>query len=195
MASSLCLLGGVASRPFAIPAFQLRLPTLWRIPIPLLTLPALANPLLDRLPSPSSLLQDIWDGILRAVPKKKTTYSRTRSRQLAGKALKDLHNIVKCPSCGKPKRAHFLCAYCVHGKFCFLFPGQRYLCSHILATQMYWKQLARGARMYISKSAPEPADKPRSMSAKTKMEAIGNAEQSAERLSGSRDTGQSTKSS
>ncbi|OAL36915.1 hypothetical protein AYO20_03684 [Fonsecaea nubica] len=34
-------------------------------------------------------LSDIWEGILRAVPKKKTSHMKKRHRQLAGKALKD----------------------------------------------------------------------------------------------------------
>ncbi|KAI9706287.1 MAG: hypothetical protein M1820_004862 [Bogoriella megaspora] len=37
----------------------------------------------------SSTLRDIWDSVLRAVPKKKTTHSKKRHRQMAGKALKD----------------------------------------------------------------------------------------------------------
>ncbi|KIX94476.1 uncharacterized protein Z520_09862 [Fonsecaea multimorphosa CBS 102226] len=35
------------------------------------------------------LIADIWEGILRAVPKKKTSHMKKRHRQLAGKALKD----------------------------------------------------------------------------------------------------------
>ncbi|KAJ2892267.1 hypothetical protein MKZ38_010058 [Zalerion maritima] len=58
------------------------------------------------------LLKDVWEGILRAVPKKKTSYSKTRSRQMAGKALKDVTSLCKCPSCGRVKRMHVLCEYC-----------------------------------------------------------------------------------
>ncbi|KAJ4514286.1 Ski complex subunit Rec14 [Exophiala dermatitidis] len=59
------------------------------------------------------LLSDIWEGILNAVPKKKTSHSKKRHRQLAGKALKDVKAINECPGCGRPKRAHNLCPYCV----------------------------------------------------------------------------------
>lgn len=50
---------------------------------------------------------------LLAVPKKKTSHSKRRHRQLAGKALKDVVAVVNCPGCGRPKKAHFLCPYCV----------------------------------------------------------------------------------
>lgn len=63
----------------------------------------------------SSLLSEIWDGILKAVPKKKTSHMKKRHRQLAGKALKDVKSLVKCPACGRPKKAHTLCPYCVAG--------------------------------------------------------------------------------
>jgi ribosomal protein L32 len=64
----------------------------------------------------SSLLSDIWDSILRAVPKKKTSYMKKRHRQMAGKALKDVISLNTCSGCGKPKRAHVLCPDCVKGK-------------------------------------------------------------------------------
>jgi large subunit ribosomal protein L32 len=63
-----------------------------------------------------SLLSDIWEGILKAVPKKKTSHMKRRHRLLAGKALKDVKSVVKCPGCGKPKKSHTLCPYCVSGK-------------------------------------------------------------------------------
>ncbi|KAI9827030.1 MAG: hypothetical protein M1826_006509 [Phylliscum demangeonii] len=63
--------------------------------------------------SPSLLLQDIWDAILRAVPKKKTSHMKKRHRQMAGKALKDVTEIVNCPGCGGKKRAHVVCYYCM----------------------------------------------------------------------------------
>jgi ribosomal protein L32 len=34
---------------------------------------------------------------------------------MAGKKLKDVTALVKCSSCGRPKRAHILCPYCVFG--------------------------------------------------------------------------------
>lgn len=65
------------------------------------------------LPIPS-LLGDIWNGILNAVPKKKTSHMKKRHRQLAsGKHLKDVTALNKCSSCGRTKRAHVLCPYCV----------------------------------------------------------------------------------
>ncbi|CRJ80677.1 hypothetical protein BN1708_000338 [Verticillium longisporum] len=55
----------------------------------------------------------IWEGILRAVPKKKTTHSKKRSRLMAGKALQDVTSICKCPGCGQPKRKHVVCPHCM----------------------------------------------------------------------------------
>ncbi|QKX56451.1 uncharacterized protein TRUGW13939_03556 [Talaromyces rugulosus] len=60
-----------------------------------------------------SFLTDIWESILQAVPKKKTSHMKRRHRQMAGKALKDVTNLKPCPSCGQPKRPHVLCASCV----------------------------------------------------------------------------------
>ncbi|KAI1909817.1 Ski complex subunit Rec14 [Ophidiomyces ophidiicola] len=60
-----------------------------------------------------SLLEGLWESILRAVPKKKTSHMKKRHRQMAGKALKDMKNVTKCPGCGQPKRAHLLCPTCV----------------------------------------------------------------------------------
>ncbi|KAK2854387.1 hypothetical protein FQN49_005148, partial [Arthroderma sp. PD_2] len=60
-----------------------------------------------------SLLSDIWESILRAVPKKKTSHMKKRHRQMAGKALKDNIGLNSCPACGKTKRAHLLCPDCV----------------------------------------------------------------------------------
>ena len=62
-----------------------------------------------------SLFSDIWDSVLRAVPKKKTSHMKKRHRQMAGKALKDVKSLNACPGCGQPKRAHFLCSDCVKG--------------------------------------------------------------------------------
>ena len=63
------------------------------------------------------LLGDIWEGILRAVPKNKTSHSRKRHRQMAGKALKDVNNLCRCPGCGAIKRTHRLCQHCLEGLF------------------------------------------------------------------------------
>ncbi|TPX24460.1 hypothetical protein DIZ76_013807 [Coccidioides immitis] len=60
-----------------------------------------------------SILSGLWESILRAVPKKKTSHMKKRHRQMAGKALKDVKNMTNCPGCGQPKRAHLLCPTCV----------------------------------------------------------------------------------
>ncbi|KAK4541265.1 hypothetical protein LTR36_008181 [Oleoguttula mirabilis] len=64
------------------------------------------------IPIPS-LIGELWDGLLRAVPKKKTSHMKKRHRQMAGKALKDVTALNKCSACGRAKRAHVLCPYCV----------------------------------------------------------------------------------
>ncbi|KAF7115601.1 hypothetical protein CNMCM5793_002695 [Aspergillus hiratsukae] len=61
------------------------------------------------------IISGIWDSVLRAVPKKKTSHMKKRHRQMAGKALKDLKNINTCSGCGQMKRAHVLCPHCVEG--------------------------------------------------------------------------------
>jgi len=50
---------------------------------------------------------------LKAVPKKKTSHMKKRTRQMAGKGLKDVTALNKCSACGHLKRAHLLCPYCV----------------------------------------------------------------------------------
>ncbi|KAI1389046.1 uncharacterized protein F4822DRAFT_404802 [Hypoxylon trugodes] len=60
-----------------------------------------------------STLGDIWEGILRAVPKKKTSHMKKRHRQMAGKALKDVTALNKCPACGGIKKMHTLCSSCM----------------------------------------------------------------------------------
>jgi len=64
------------------------------------------------------IVSDIWESILRAVPKKKTSHMKKRHRQMAGKALKDVTALNTCSSCGRQKRAHILCPYCVASRFC-----------------------------------------------------------------------------
>ncbi|KAL2694335.1 hypothetical protein Neosp_000912 [[Neocosmospora] mangrovei] len=58
-------------------------------------------------------IDDIWESVLRAVPKNKVSHSKKRSRQLAGKALKDVNSLCKCPGCGEIKRTHRLCQTCL----------------------------------------------------------------------------------
>ncbi|KAF2720773.1 hypothetical protein K431DRAFT_269978 [Polychaeton citri CBS 116435] len=72
------------------------------------------SPLLPSALTPiPSLLGDLWDGLLNAVPKKKTSHMKKRHRQMAGKGLKDVTALNKCSACGRAKRAHVLCPYCV----------------------------------------------------------------------------------
>ncbi|RAH66199.1 mitochondrial 54S ribosomal protein bL32m [Aspergillus aculeatinus CBS 121060] len=59
------------------------------------------------------LLSDIWESVLRAVPKKKTSHMKKRHRQMAGKALKDVKSLSTCSGCGQIKRSHVLCPNCV----------------------------------------------------------------------------------
>lgn len=63
-----------------------------------------------------ALLGELWDGLLKAVPKKKTSHMKKRHRQMAGKALKDVTALNKCSACGRLKRAHVLCPYCVQSE-------------------------------------------------------------------------------
>lgn len=67
------------------------------------------------IPIPS-LVSDLWESVLRAVPKKKTSHMKKRHRQMAGKALKDVTALNTCSSCGRTKRAHVLCPHCVASK-------------------------------------------------------------------------------
>ncbi|KAF2204720.1 hypothetical protein GQ43DRAFT_477998 [Delitschia confertaspora ATCC 74209] len=93
------------------------LPLLQRLQNPFRILPiaiaSLSLPALGSLPSFPSL-SEIWDGLLRAVPKKKTSYRKKRQRFLAGKGLKDVTSLNKCSGCGRVKRAHLLCPYCLY---------------------------------------------------------------------------------
>ena len=66
------------------------------------------NLLRQLLPAPAL---HIWDGLLLAVPKKKTTHSKKRMR-MAGKYLKPDNSMRRCPVCGTWKRAHFYCHPC-----------------------------------------------------------------------------------
>ncbi|KAK5116738.1 hypothetical protein LTR62_007412 [Meristemomyces frigidus] len=84
----------------------LRIPLLQRLRTNLLPGAAALTPI-------PILLRDLWDGILNAVPKKKTSHMKKRHRQMAGKALKDVTALNKCSACGRAKRAHVLCPFCV----------------------------------------------------------------------------------
>ena len=76
----------------------------------------IAIPAAIRIDVPS-ILAEIWESILRAVPKKKTSHRKKRQRFLAGKGLKDVTALNKCSACGNVKRAHLLCPFCVNGQF------------------------------------------------------------------------------
>ncbi|EPE07546.1 wd domain-containing protein [Ophiostoma piceae UAMH 11346] len=64
-------------------------------------------------PSISSFLEGIWESVLRAVPKKKTSHMKKRHRQMAGKALRDVKALCQCPACGRTKRQHHVCPHCM----------------------------------------------------------------------------------
>jgi ribosomal protein L32 len=82
--------------PLSLPSFRPFLP---------FTLPAFTTII--------PIFTGIWDAILRAVPKKKTSHSKKRKRQLVGKALKDKQNLSRCEACGDWKMLHTLCSNCV----------------------------------------------------------------------------------
>ncbi|KAI0203142.1 hypothetical protein F4808DRAFT_419211 [Astrocystis sublimbata] len=82
-----------------------------RPPFP--SIPDLAIAIPAAIATIPSLLGDIWEGILRAVPKSKTSHMKKRHRQMAGKALKDVTNLNKCPACGGTKKMHTLCPTCL----------------------------------------------------------------------------------
>ncbi|KAI1822386.1 hypothetical protein F4861DRAFT_395774 [Xylaria intraflava] len=86
---------------------------------PFPSIPTLAIAIPAAISSIPSLLGDIWEGILRAVPKKKTSHMKKRHRQMAGKALKDVTNLNKCPACGGVKKMHTLCSSCTSRKYSF----------------------------------------------------------------------------
>jgi large subunit ribosomal protein L32 len=125
--------------PAASPTMALArpLPPLWQTLLPSLSglngpvRPVLHLPFLQRLAQSTPFaglaipslslpsfpsLGEIWDGILKAVPKKKTSYMKKRTRFLAGKEIKDITSLNKCSACGRVKRAHILCPYCVDGR-------------------------------------------------------------------------------
>ncbi|KAL4801235.1 hypothetical protein BDV18DRAFT_149723 [Aspergillus unguis] len=77
-----------------------------------IVLPTLLRPAGLALNIPG-ILSDLWESVLRAVPKKKTSHMKKRHRQMAGKALKDVKNLNTCPACGQMKRSHTLCQHCV----------------------------------------------------------------------------------
>ncbi|KAF2809505.1 uncharacterized protein BDZ99DRAFT_443818 [Mytilinidion resinicola] len=92
-------------RPIAIPLLRrLHQPLFESLRIPI----SLAS-----VASIPSLLGDIWESVLRAVPKKKTSHMKKRHRFMAGKGLKDVTALNRCSGCGNIKLANHLCPYCV----------------------------------------------------------------------------------
>lgn len=102
-----------------IPAATLRLPALRITQVGTLLNISLNIPsLLPRLfpgifpnEASGSLLED---SILKAAPKKKPSYRRTRQKRLApgNKQIQPLENLGRCPACGRVKRSHFMCMHC-----------------------------------------------------------------------------------
>ncbi|KAF1991109.1 hypothetical protein K402DRAFT_400587 [Aulographum hederae CBS 113979] len=95
----------VNAAPFRAPILRFRIP----IPIPSAALRYPTGAII----SVTTLLGEIWDSVLRAVPKKKVSHMKRRHRQNANKGLKDVTELTRCPGCGRAKRAHILCPYCV----------------------------------------------------------------------------------
>lgn len=52
--------------------------------------------------------------ILKAVPKKKPSYKRTREKLYSpgDKQIQPLQNLRRCAACGRVKRSHFMCMHC-----------------------------------------------------------------------------------
>lgn len=101
--------------PVASESFALRLPVIT------LRLPVFVNrderleELKNQLESSDEAPFFIDNGmILRAVPKKKPSYRRTRQKLYAPgqKQIQPLGNLVRCPACGHVKRSHFMCMHC-----------------------------------------------------------------------------------
>lgn len=97
-----------------------------KLSLPLLPSLAFTIPSAIQLNVPG-IIEGLWESILRAVPKKKTSHMKKRHRQMAGKALKDVTALNKCSACGHVKRAHLLCPYCVNGRFQAHIHYRRYL--------------------------------------------------------------------
>ena len=90
-------------------------PTIDATPAPLV-FPSFNPSVRWTLPTITSIIPvvtGIWDTILRAVPKRKTTHSRKRKRQLVGKALPDKKNLTRCEACGDWRLLHTLCGSCI----------------------------------------------------------------------------------
>ncbi|KAK9767521.1 hypothetical protein K7432_002621 [Basidiobolus ranarum] len=76
--------------------------------------PAVAQPLsigVRAIGVGAQTISELIGSILWAVPKKKTSHSKKRMRA-SNKALKNITNIMRCHSCGRPKLMHHICKYC-----------------------------------------------------------------------------------
>ncbi|KAL3893985.1 MAG: hypothetical protein SGCHY_005530 [Lobulomycetales sp.] len=58
------------------------------------------------------ILHELWDGLLWAAPKKRTTHSKKRKR-MAGKWPKPLLNLRPCPFCGSTQLMGHACRECL----------------------------------------------------------------------------------
>jgi large subunit ribosomal protein L32 len=125
-----------------------------QLALPLLPSLSLSLPAAIQLKIPT-LLGDLWESLLRAVPKKKTSYMKKRSRFMAGKALKDVTALNRCSACGHVKRAHILCPYCVKGKPYLINNSETVLTPTVIEIQ----SLFRSSIMYSlnKKSKPAPS--------------------------------------
>lgn len=65
-----------------------------------------------QIPSPMGGQELSWEGLLWAVPKKRTSHSKKRMRS-AHKYLKPRSDYITCPKCKNLKLLHVLCAYCL----------------------------------------------------------------------------------
>jgi len=104
-------LAATASLPHATPLLR---PIFFQQLTRALLFTPIVIPTAIRIGAPA-ILAGIWESILRAVPKKKTSHKKKRQRFLAGKALQDVTALNKCSACGNVKRAHLLCPFCVNG--------------------------------------------------------------------------------
>lgn len=96
---------------------------------PLVNTSAIAS-LSSRFSDIRGYLSSLWDSILLAVPKKKPSKAKSKSkRHHGGKAEKDVQNLNRCSGCGRVKRAHVLCPYCVQSKLLSLVGLQRAACE------------------------------------------------------------------
>lgn len=114
MASSALKARGISSPSIPLRLQSLHLSSQFAPSFQTIRIAAVALPVLGTtFSNVGSWISSIWDTVLKAVPKKKQSYARKRTRQLANKGLKDIPNVVPCSSCGRPKRPHMLCRNCM----------------------------------------------------------------------------------